>query len=331
MRLLTLIYAAVLYLYPSGFRSEFAEEMQDVFSESLRDAARRGWPSSAWLFLREISGVPASLLREAWARFYNWLMLPWEGPVSLGQDASRRGSWLSAGAAGLPHLLYALALYLPLLITVALALPEYRGPALPVFWFIVAGALLVAYRLGWPRWSSSWIGYGLAFLLDQISRLLSPGPFSYLAGILWLAITAVLLLWLVRRDWASGLMAVLPISPMWVWPALVTGAPNSLDAAALYVSISLMITAAVVAIIRLGRWQTALLLILAVVLAVGMPASSGIPYAGLPALEYQLDPAAWGGADGWAAGYLFTLIFTAPLWLMALWRHAGRRPVLGTP
>jgi hypothetical protein len=329
VKLLSLVYAALLHLYPSGFRSEFAAEMQDVFSEALQDAAKRGRLPSTRLFLREMGDIPASLLREGWTRFYAWTTLPWQDPVSLDIDASHPGSWLSAGFAGLPHLLYALALYLPLLVTFTLALPDYRGPALPVFWVMVAAALLIARWLGWPRWSSSWIGYGLAFLLDQISRSFPAGPLSYLAGITWLSLTAILLLWLARRDWISGLMAVLPISPMWIWPSLVSSAPVSLDAAALYMSISLMLSVAVVVIVRLGRWQTALLIILAVILATSTPASRGAPYSGSLALEYQPDPAPWSGANGWMASYTLTLIFTAPLWLMAFWRHTQRRRALG--
>jgi hypothetical protein len=90
-----------------------------------------------------------------------------------------------------------------------------------------------------------------------------------------------------------------------------------------------MLSVAVVVIVRLGRWQTALLIILAIILATSMPASRGTPYSGSLALEYQPDPAPWREANGWMASYTFTLIFTAPLWLMALWRHAQRRRGLG--
>ena len=305
--------------------------MQEVFSEALREAAKRGRLASIGLFLRETGDIPVSLLREGWSRFYAWTTLPAQGATSLDIDATHPGSWLSAGLAGLPHLLYALALYLPLLITVTLVLPDYRGPALPAFWFIVAAVLIVAHRLGWPRWSSSWIGYGLAFLLDMINRVLPAGPLSFLAGLLWLSLTAILLLWLARRDWMSGLLAVLPVTPMWIWPSLSSSASVTLEAVALYFSVSLMLSAAVVAILRLGRWQTALLLILAVILATSKPASLGVPYTGSLPLQYQLDPAPWSGPNGWMAGYTFALLFTAPLWLMALWRHAqSRRRSLGT-
>jgi hypothetical protein len=325
MKILSLVYSALLYLYPSSFRSEFATEMKDVFAEALQDAAQRGRLASLRLFVHEIRDIPANLLREAWTRFNAWTDLPWQSPLSLDIDASHPGSWLSAAIAASPHLLYALALYMPVLVSATFALPDPRRPALPVFWVIVAGALLVARRQGWPRWSSSWIGYGLAFLLDKISGPNPGGWLYYLAGLLWLSLTAILLLWLARRDWISGLLAVLPISPMWIWPSL-TGSPSlSLEATAGYLSISLMISVTVVAIMRLGRWQTALLLILAVILATGMPASLNASYSGN--LEYQTDPAAWRGSNGWMAGYLLTLVLTAPLWLMVFLRHAQRRSI----
>jgi hypothetical protein len=329
VRLLSLVYSFLLYLYPSRFRSEFAGEMQEVFTEALREAAKRGRLASTGFLLREIGDIPASLLREGWTRFCNWAALPWQDAASFDIDIPHPSAWLSAGFAGLPHLFYALALYLPLLVAITLNMQDYHAPALPMFWVIVAAVLVIARRLGWPRWSSSWIGYGLAFLLDFIIRSIPAGLFSFLAGILWLSLTAILLLWLARRDWISGLMAVLPISPMWIWPSVLGKSPVSLEAAALFLSVSLILTVAVVAIIRLGRWQTTLLIILALTLVTSMPVSLGPTSLRGIGLENQSPPAPWGGADGWMVSYTFILILTAPLWLMALWRQAQRRQVLG--
>jgi hypothetical protein len=138
-----------------------------------------------------------------------------------------------------------------------------------------------------------------------------------------------LLLWLARRDWISGLLAVLPITPMWIWPLLNGKTPVLIEVAACYVSVSLILMAAVIAIMRLGRWQTALLLLLVVILVTSMPASWGIPYSASLALDAQPDPAPWSGPNGWMVSYTITLILTAPLWLMALWRHGQRRQALG--
>lgn len=311
MNLISRLYAVILHLYPSGFRREFGQEMQDVFSQALQEAAGQGRSSPAQVFLHELEDLPESLL----SLFEAWVRSPMLEGASLEGERSGSGSWSCAGLAGVPHLLFALALYLPLLVTVGLELPEYRGPSLPVFWGLVLAALFFASKLGWPRWSASWIGYGLVLLLSQISLLFPHGPLATLASIAWLALGAVVLFWLARRDWIGGLLAVLPISPMWVWLAHLDGFPAALEPAATYFSIGLVITFAVIAIVRLGRWQTALLLLLLISLATGLPDSYGV------------SPSAstgWSEAGGWLAGYVGILLLTAPLWLMALWRQAQR-------
>jgi hypothetical protein len=99
-------------------------------------------------------------------------------------------------------------------------------PSLPIFWGLVLFILFFARRLHWPRWSASWIGYGLVLLLSQFSLFLPSGALSTLAGISWLAFSAVVLFWLARRDWIAGLLAVLPVTPMWIWlPAWMDSQP----------------------------------------------------------------------------------------------------------
>jgi len=179
-----------------------------------------------------------------------------------------------------------------------------------MFWAIVAVMLLIAQRLRWPVWCASWVGYGLVFMLSQINILLPSGPLAFLAGILWLILAVILLFWLTRRAWISGLLAILPVTPMWIWLTQLDSLSGSLSEAALYVSAGLMLSLAVIAIVRLGRWQTALLLILAVILATGMPVSIGNSNSEV---------------DGSNTNYLFVLILTAPLWLMALGKHISHR------
>lgn len=306
MKLIAWIYALVLRLYPHGFRREYAEEMQAVFMEALENACDRGEFSSTRIILREFSELPANLCRQFWNNFYAWILLPWQDQASLFANTGHQGSWLGAGLAGIPHLLYALALYLPLLVTTLLALPDYHGPGLPMFWAIIAVMLLIARRLRWPDWSASWVGYGLVFLITQIGISFPGGPLAILAGFVWLLLAAFILLLLARRTWISSLLAFLPISPMWVWLTQRDSLSGSLEEAALYVSAGLMLSLAVFAIVRLGRWQTALLLILAVILATGMPGSIG---------SMQSE------ANNGLSNYFLVIILTAPLWLMALAKH----------
>jgi hypothetical protein len=53
-------------LYPAIYQEEFAEEMQDVFSQIVSDAAELGDLKIAFLFLREIRDYPVNLFREHW-------------------------------------------------------------------------------------------------------------------------------------------------------------------------------------------------------------------------------------------------------------------------
>ena len=56
-------YSALLYMYPSDFRREFAEEMQEVFSEAAEEAAGKSAFALAALYLRELSDLPGVVLR----------------------------------------------------------------------------------------------------------------------------------------------------------------------------------------------------------------------------------------------------------------------------
>lgn len=190
-----------------------------------------------------------------------------------------------------------------------------------MLWGTIVIILVIAHRLGWPGWSASWIGYGLVFLLSQMNALFPIGALSYLTGFIWLMAAAIVLFWLARRSWISGLLAILPISPMWIWLARRESIPSSLEEAALYVSISLMLLLAVVMIVRIGRWQTALLLILAVILAIGMPSTSSNLYPESIALVNQPDGNFWNGNGDSLSSYLLMFVLTAPLWLMALAKH----------
>jgi hypothetical protein len=55
-------YRLLLAFYPSGFRAEFAEEMQDVFATALTEVQQPGGERPWRLFWREIRGWPGSVL-----------------------------------------------------------------------------------------------------------------------------------------------------------------------------------------------------------------------------------------------------------------------------
>ena len=78
--------------------------MRLVFSDALADTWCTSRSASLRLFLHEVSALPASLLRERWM-----------GLANSGSGEQRAldpppANWQAALLAGLPHLLYALAI-----------------------------------------------------------------------------------------------------------------------------------------------------------------------------------------------------------------------------
>jgi len=321
LRLLNFLYGILLRAYQAPFRGQYGDEMQQVFNEALEEAANQGWRKMLLVFWRELHDLPANLAREG----RDWPALDQSQDVQ-GADNNLLadqppGSWGSAFLAGCPHLLYALGLFLtalsggfsnPLIFFLAGNLS---------FWLLVFFALLQARKRGWPRWSHSWIGYGLVFVLHQLRALFPSGPLSLMIIFTWLALVMITLLWLARHDWLGGLLAALPITPMWVWRMSMESTGDQSVESVLYVSIGLLVALAVIAIVRVGRWQTAVWLILAVILAAGLPLSYGTSLFNKIPTTYGDDPDGWSLMIEVIGNYAAILVFTAPLWLLALWRQ----------
>ncbi|UCH61206.1 MAG: hypothetical protein JSV61_06920 [Anaerolineales bacterium] len=321
IRLLSYLYELLLRAYQSPFRRQYGEEMQQVFHEALEEAASQGWRKMLLVFWRELHDLPANLARESR-----------DGPIPADGKSIQElenslladqppDSWRGAILAGSPHLLYALGLFLPAIAghgfnpLISLLSSSFT------FWLLVFMAILYAWKGGWPRWSHSWIGYGLVFILHQLNALFPSGPLALMMIFTWLTLVLITLLWLARRDWLGGLLAALPITPMWVWRMSIEGTSNRSAESILYISIGLLVALAVAAIVRVGRWQTAVWLILAVILAAGLPLSYGTSlFNNAPTIE-QGEPDGMSLLIGVIGNYAAILVFTAPLWLLALWRQ----------
>lgn len=318
MGLLTKIYALLLRAYHAGFREPFASEMQSVFFEELHEARQGGWRTMLGVFIRELRELPPSIMRENWSLRPAELNGPFEGTSPV------PGTWRSALMAGLPHTLYAFCLYLPLIFSLIFDMNILRQTVMLFFWFLVIAALLVAWQRGWPLWSASWVGYGLIFILEGFLDLFTSDLLEKVTFVSWFAVLAIILLWLARRDWLSGLLAVLPITPMWFWWISMDGIRGNSGEALLYISIGAIVSLAVFTIVRVGRWQTAVWLILAVILAAGLPVSYGTTFFSNLPPYYRPEPNVMNVMRGVLGNYAAILIFTAPLWLLALWRQAHR-------
>ena len=59
---LTRMYHVLLHLYPPSFRNEFADEMQEVFTQAADEAAGQSLSAIGELCLNELRGLPAALL-----------------------------------------------------------------------------------------------------------------------------------------------------------------------------------------------------------------------------------------------------------------------------
>jgi hypothetical protein len=76
---LTRLYQALLRLYPSSFRGEFADEMQEVFTQAADDAANQSLFAVGELFINELRGLPAAVLsvrQSAWRKVQVAAALP---------------------------------------------------------------------------------------------------------------------------------------------------------------------------------------------------------------------------------------------------------------
>jgi hypothetical protein len=135
-----------------------------------------------------------------------------------------RGTWQEAILAGLPHLLFAICAGLPPLAQALVGSPHSLGFE-PLFWLaaLVIATLLFAGRRGWPRWSASWIGYGMlfgAFALFPNSALNYPyAGRGFLPGmVVVLALLVTIQLWTAKYDRMAAVLSSQALAPMlWCW------------------------------------------------------------------------------------------------------------------
>ncbi len=329
------LYAALLRLYPQSFRVEFADEMQSVFAETVADAAQRDAASLIKVCLREIKDLPMSLLNE------HWRALKMRG---FGVDEKiLPGSWWAAILAGLPHLLYALMIYAPVMIyelrtygwdeiIAPLRHSERWGYAYPVqlipaFWSLVAILSAVGLWRGAPRWSASWLGYGLSGTWGAVIQFNSP-DFSLIgvAMILgWLVLMVGGLFWLSRRDLLTGLLVVLPLAPMGLWLFTMEVVITDLEGL-LYVPAGLLIGLAAALAVRRGSFWFGLWAVAGVIVVLSLPINYSAAYYPSPTFPTAANPLNVALSP---LGDLFSFtLCSAPLWLLLLWR-IGRQLRLG--
>ena len=228
LALLRAWFSSLLRFYPPKFRTEYQNEMEEVFGSLITDESRKGIGSLMIAWLRELAGLPISLLRE----FRNEhrgreILMP--ADVLLPPRARRVVPWKVAILAGLPHLLFALVpgrlLIMP------------NGKEDDFFEVVLGISLLLAFtaaaihawREGWPRWSASWFGYwiwawfavlaNIAIWLNEKLALFVDWQFFLILLLSMLLLLVVGLYWLYRHDPIMSLLAALFLMPV--------GLPNS--------------------------------------------------------------------------------------------------------
>jgi hypothetical protein len=157
-----------LLLYPAGFRSQFAEEMAEVFSEVISDTLPGADRRLLKICLREFSLVPYEAFRLRWEAYHagskkrSLFRCRWEGPLTRKELALAMAVFIAPAMA-------VFANFIPssiLTITV---------PLVTVFLLIMLFAGLVK---GFPRWSLPYLGlvfsaFSFLFLFNQTIDLFS--------------------------------------------------------------------------------------------------------------------------------------------------------------
>lgn len=270
-------YRWLLWLYPQPFRNRFGTEMEEVFNNGLAEARAGG--NAGKFMLRELLKLPFSL-----ADVYLWAMRTEGGGQMAYSGASAGGNslspvkpegWLASLLAGLPYLL--LASFYILGGIVSQASPNLVNWLLVPIVVILLSVFIFGMRSGWGRWSASWTGCLLLFILGLLTfamKALDPVIHSErwlndVQAIIFPILLAYLLYKIASVDRLAGMLAaILPSAFIWamfnefvpqIWTSLNT------------IWISLLAFAASFGILRSRNHFKALLLALAVPLIGGIP------------------------------------------------------------
>lgn len=292
-RFLLAIYAGLLHLYPQEFHMEFGAEMQTVFAEALSVSRERGVKEVLRFLGDELRHLPLSALREYWAASRERETNMGRGAIDMSirtvQPKNRPfNSWFEAFLAALPYILVLIIDALPR----ALALSGFlRGESWGMQIYSIASAVLsacilvillvIAARRGWPLWSASWYLFFCLILLLPLGWLFSMLDFGHSEFLnqevtfylLIPMLLAVLLYWVTRSDRLRGLLAALPVL-YFLWFVNLEQTPTHVIPEQVELLIkticTLLITMAVMAIVRLRDWRSGYWIILGTIMVVGI-------------------------------------------------------------
>jgi hypothetical protein len=179
------LYARLLHLYPRRFREEFAEEMQVVFQDSVKEAVGNGMLSMIFICLRELGGLPLSILREFWHEIERkeTIMVTEEKTNSESIVGKETTMWDTVIGVS-PFALFGFACMLA-----KTKLPFHGGYPELAFFIIVLIGLVIGLAKDFPRWAYSYLGWSMVMSwswtmmpIDTFSGYYSPITHNQLLG-----------------------------------------------------------------------------------------------------------------------------------------------------
>jgi hypothetical protein len=199
------IYKLFLFMFPSSFRTDFSDEMLEVFTLSIAETSTSG--NERWrVCFREFAGLPLAAIQER-IRKSSPTVAPAASP---GWESSLKGK----------ELLVAMGAFIFPYIAVLLNAdtPSLLGLAFPLALALVGLVLLFGLFKGIPRWCLPYLGLALSMLsffvvfnwiidkyVSYVIPLMGPGPVSaqtrllweaFFSGMLWLGLFLAVFLFL---------------------------------------------------------------------------------------------------------------------------------------
>ena len=251
-------------------------------------------------------------------------------------------TWGRAILGGLPFLLYPLVayeiFYLP-------GLERYRRPFQCAFydcrrpvmsdggialyqpWFglfylFILGMLVVAWRKGWPRWSSPILGFALLGMVELGIYFFPSGLIGGFVVIAILLSYICMLVILARRDPLGAVLAGLPLFPMFMWLLSLDGVKGMDYEVVTFYLAGLVMFLAVLAALRLGRLDQGLLSLMSGIVLVGIFVSYGTTY--LSNMPVPPPPSLAKLLGAILGSALLMLLYTLPVWASLAWQNRKR-------
>ena len=272
--------------------------------------------------------------------------------------AATPGVWSAALLAGLPHLLYALTRYVPIFLIqanlrdvdlLAERLLQFMRSFPSAWWLLTRMAPadywsgsrafievwawafvlfvlvmgLIAWRSGWPRWSATTLGYVLILIFEISLNIWRDDRSTSFSAMIVLIGYLFLIVWLTRRDALAGLLALLPLYPMFVWWTAMDGVRGTYGEGFFYILIGLVMALVVGAAIRRGSLAFGLGWLVVTILILGLGVSyATIYHSNMPAPSLPTP----GAVLRSGLGALIALALVGlPVWLTLGWGWARRR------